>query len=165
MTRIGLGVTAPAGILFDVEPRPPTPIRRSSAEVHPPTGSMLPPWVRPGAVDYRLARRHLINEYHRKRLSRVDVCDAHPELIRAATHVGHQTQHDCPICESAQLVYVSYVFGAKLPAHGRCVSTAKEMAVLSRSHDELACYVVEVCIECRWNHLARTFRSGRAHAR
>jgi Family of unknown function (DUF5318) len=129
------------------------------------TGSMLPPWVRSGTVDYRMARRHLINEFHRKRLSERDVCDAHPELIRAATHVGHKTQHDCPICEKAKLIYVSYVFGARLPAHGRCVTTAKEMAVLSRSHDELACYVVEVCIECRWNHLARTFKSGRLHAR
>jgi hypothetical protein len=128
-------------------------------------GSALPPWVRPGTVDYRMARRHLINEYHRKRLGRVDVCDAHPELIRAATHVGHTTQHDCPICEESKLIYVSYVFGARLPAHGRVVSTAKEMASLSRSHDELACYVVEVCVNCRWNHLARTFRSGRKHAR
>jgi hypothetical protein len=126
---------------------------------------MLPSWVRIGSVDYRLARRHLINEFHRKRLSQLDVCDAHPELIRAATHVGHKTQNDCPICETAKLIYVSYVFGARLPAHGRCVTTAKEMAALSRSHDELACYVVEVCIECRWNHLARTFQSGRLHAR
>ncbi len=126
---------------------------------------MLPSWVRPGTVDYRMARRHLIAEYKRKRLDRIDVCDAHPELIRAATHVGHVTKHDCPICEEAKLIYVSYVFGARLPAHGRCVTSAKEMATLSRSHDELACYVVEVCIECRWNHLARTFQSGRAHAR
>jgi hypothetical protein len=129
------------------------------------TGSMLPPWVRPGTVDFRMARRHLINEYHRKRLSRMDVCDAHPELVRAATHVGHVTDHECPICEEAKLIYVSYVFGARLPAHGRCVTSAKEMATLSRVHDHLACYVVEVCIECRWNHLARTFQSGRAHAR
>jgi hypothetical protein len=144
-----------------VDVRPPTSLVARTSDVP----SALPPWVRTGAVDYRMARRHLINEYGRKRLSRLDICDAHPELLRAATHVGHQTQHDCPICETAQLVYVSYVFGDRLPAHGRVVSTAKEMAALSRAHDELHCYVVEVCVSCRWNHLSRTFRSGRKHGR
>jgi Family of unknown function (DUF5318) len=128
-------------------------------------GSMLPSWVRPGTVDYRLARRHLINEFQRKRLSRIDVCDAHPELLRAAEHVGHLTDHDCPICEESKLTYVSYVFGARLPAHGRVISTAKEMATLAKAHDELACYVVEVCTCCRWNHLTRTFKSGRLYGR
>lgn len=121
--------------------------------------------ARPGAIDYRLARRHLVNEYKRGRLGRVDVCDAHPELIRAAENLGHVSDTMCPICEEAPLVYVSYVFGHRLPAHGRCISTAKEMAKLTRSHDELACYVVEVCATCRWNHLARTFLTGRSHAR
>lgn len=121
--------------------------------------------ARPGSIDYRLARRHLINEYKRGRLGRIDVCDAHPELIRAAVNLGHPSETPCPICEEGPLVYVSYVFGHRLPAHGRCISTAKEMAKLTRSHDELACYVVEVCALCRWNHLARTFLTGRLHVR
>jgi Family of unknown function (DUF5318) len=123
------------------------------------------PGAGPGAIDYRLARRHLVNEYKRGRLGRVDVCDAHPELIRAAENLGHTSATPCPICEEAPLVYVSYVFGHRLPAHGRCISTAKEMAKLTRSHDELACYVVEVCPLCRWNHLARTYMTGRLYAR
>jgi len=41
-----------------------------------------------GQVDHRLARQALINEYRRGRLAREQVCDAHPELIRAATNVG-----------------------------------------------------------------------------
>lgn len=115
-------------------------------------------------VDYRLARRHLVNEYHRGRLSRVDVCDAHPELIRAAQHVGKAIDETCPICEEHQLVHVSYVFGARLPAHGRCITKLAELNKLSRQYDELACYVVEVCPHCRWNHLARMFHLGRKHA-
>ena len=39
-------------------------------------------------VDHRLARRHLINEFHRGRLRQDQVCDAHPELLRAARNVG-----------------------------------------------------------------------------
>ena len=115
-------------------------------------------------VDFRLARRHLVNEYRRGRLSRIDVCDAHPELVRAAVNVGAPTPDMCPICEEHALVHVSYVFGARLPAHGRCVTELRDLVKLSRQYDELACYVVEVCPACHWNHLARMFRLGREHA-
>jgi hypothetical protein len=118
----------------------------------------------PGQIDYRLARRHAVEEFKRGRLSRLDVCDAHPELLRAARNVAEPTAEACPICEEAQLVLVSYVFGARLPASGRCITTKKELAKLSRSADSLACYVVEVCPACSWNHLARSFLLGRRHA-
>ena len=49
-------------------------------------------------VDHRLARRHLINEYRRGRLRQDQVCDAHPELIRAARNVGTPASMACPIC-------------------------------------------------------------------
>lgn len=113
-----------------------------------------------GQIDHRLNRQHLINEYRRGRLSQDQVCDAHPELIRAAKNVGTESQTVCPICEDANLRLVTYVFGARLPAHGRCVTTAKEMAELDRRRDELAAYVVEACVECRWHHLLRTLPVG-----
>ena len=113
-----------------------------------------------GQVDYRLARRAVLAEYRRGRLSRLDVCDAHPELMRAARNVGETTVHDCPICEDARLVHVSYVFGPRLPPGGQCISSARELARLSRRADKLTCYVVEVCPECSWNHLARALPIG-----
>ena len=119
----------------------------------------------PGPIDYRLARRHTIAEFHRGRLSRLDVCDAHPELMRAAANIGRPSDEPCPICEDAPLVLVTFVFGPRLPAHGRCIGDTKELAKLSRRSDELACYVVEVCTECSWNHLARTFLVGGTTAR
>jgi Family of unknown function (DUF5318) len=118
-----------------------------------------------GSVDYRLARRHLLAEYKRGRLSRQDLCDAHPELIRAARHVGEATEDACPICEEEHMVVVSYVFGEGLPAFGRCISTKAELQKLARQVGQFACYVVEVCPICRWNHLARTYRLGRTRGR
>ena len=115
---------------------------------------------RRGTVDHGLARRMLINEYKRGRLSRDQVCDAHPELIRAATNVGAPLDQPCPICEEPALRLVTYVFGARLPAHGRCVSTAKEMAMLNRRRDELAAYVVEACVGCHWHHLRKVIPLG-----
>ena len=99
-----------------------------------------------GQIDHRLARQHLINEYRRGRLSQDQVCDAHPELIRAAKNVGTETSTPCPICEEDSLRLVTYVFGPRLPAHGKCVTTAKELRALDRRNDELSAYVVEACV-------------------
>lgn len=113
-------------------------------------------------VDHRLARQHLINEFRRGRLSQDQVCDAHPELIRAAKNVGTPTTSPCPICEGGDtLRLVTYVFGARLPAHGRCVSTAKELRQLDRRRDELTAYVVEACVDCQWHHLRTVLPIGR----
>jgi hypothetical protein len=115
----------------------------------------------PGQIDYRLARNSIIKEFRRGRLSRLDVCDAHPELMRAARHVGAPTDDTCPICEDAPLVKVSYAFGSHIPPSGQCFTSPAELARLSRRAGQVACYVVEVCPECRWNHLTRTYVAGR----
>lgn len=111
----------------------------------------------PGEVDYRLARQALISEYRRGRLARHDICDAHPELRRAARECGEPSRRDCPICEQTKLVLVSYVFGPRLPAFGRCVTSKNELRDLAGRTGDFTCYVVEVCPECSWNHLARSF--------
>lgn len=115
-----------------------------------------------GIVDHRLARRHLINEYQRGRLRQTQICDAHPELIRAARNVGTESRSLCPICAQVPLRLVTYVFGSRLPSHGRCVSTAKEMAALNQRSDDLTAYVVEACTQCKWHHLLRVLPVGSA---
>jgi hypothetical protein len=116
-----------------------------------------------GRVEYRLARNAVVSEFHKGRLSKLDVCDAHPELMRAAQNVGVPLPEECPICEGPPLVHVTYVFGPGLPSHGRCPTTAAELARLCRRPDEIACYVVEVCPDCAWNHLARMYPAGGRH--
>ena len=115
-----------------------------------------------GVIDHRLARRAVISEYRKGRLARHQVCDAHPELVRAAREIGEPTSVECPICEAASLVLVTYVFGPRLPPFGRCVTTKKELAQLDRRRDPLTAYVVEVCPSCSWNHLLRTRPMGAA---
>ena len=88
------------------------------------------------------------------------MCDAHPELVRAAREVGEPTRLDCPICEDDKVVLVTYVFGRGLPAFGRCITAKGELAKLDRRRDPLAAYVVEVCPTCSWNHLARVLPVG-----
>lgn len=116
-----------------------------------------------GQVNYRLARDAVVRSFQKGRLSRIDVCDAHPELVRAARGVGEATTETCPICEEGNVVLVSYAFGAGLPPSGRCVTGQTELRRVARAAaGDVACYVVEVCPGCRWNHLAHTFvLSGR----
>ena len=111
-------------------------------------------------VDHRLERRALINEFRRGRLRRDQVCDAHPELIRAAKNLGAPTSVTCPICLEVKLVLVTYVFGRRLPSHGRCVATKADMEQFDLRADELDAYVVEACTSCRWHHLLRVLPLG-----
>lgn len=116
-----------------------------------------------GRVEYRLARNAVVREFRKGRLSRIDVCDAHPELLRAARNLGSAADDACPICEADELVHVTYVFGRQLPPNGRCPSSPAELARLCRRADEVTCYVVEVCRDCGWNHLARMYPAGGRH--
>ena len=100
----------------------------------------------------------LVNQVRLGRLSRTEVCDAHPELIRAARNVGTETSMDCPICEETKLRIVTYVFGHRLPAAGRCVTTAKELRLLgTQAQGQITAYVVEACTACVWHHLLRVW--------
>src|SRR5262245_42056115 len=67
------------------------------------------PASEPGQIDYRLVRKHTVDEFKRGRLSRLDVCDAQPELLRAAVNCGRTSQQVCPICDEDQVVLVTFV--------------------------------------------------------
>ena len=101
----------------------------------------------------------MLAEFRANKLMREDICDAHPELLRAAK-AGVATTEACPVCEADRLRHVTYAFGPRLPARGRCVDSAKEMRRLDASGEELSCYVVEVCPTCAWNHLVRKVPVG-----
>ena len=118
-----------------------------------------------GIIDHRLSRRALINEYRRGRLRRDQVCDAHPDLMRAARNFGDETEVTCPICTDDKVVLVSYVFGPRLPRHGRCVTKPNELEEFRRlaqrnGAQEYTAYVVEACRTCAWNHLLRSLPMG-----
>ena len=68
-----------------------------------------------GQIEYRLARDTVVREYQRGRVSRLEVCDAQPELMRVTNNLGRVTAVDCPICEAAKLVHVAFAFGPRLP--------------------------------------------------
>ncbi|MEA2476665.1 MAG: hypothetical protein QOF16_921 [Actinomycetota bacterium] len=91
-----------------------------------------------------------------------DVCDAHPELLRAGKNIGEELERPCPICSHDALRIVRYVYGDELRTNsGRVVYPAEWLAELAKHHDSFTCYVVEVCVDCSWNYLMRAFQVGR----
>jgi hypothetical protein len=108
-------------------------------------------------VDYTLAKRALLGEVRHGLRSWSDICDAHPELMRAAKHVGEETRRDCPVCSKTKLRLVTYVYGDTLrEANGRVWPLDVGLSMAADSPGAW-CYVVEVCTECQWNHLSEAF--------
>lgn len=104
-------------------------------------------------IDYRLMRETALQAWRDGRVGIAELCDAQPELRRNAEFCGQPLQLPCPICGTDRLVEVTYVFGPRLPGHGRCVTSDKEMSRLNARKYASRGYVVEVCTDCGWNHL------------
>jgi hypothetical protein len=116
------------------------------------------------SIDYRMAKLAILREVRVGRMSRFDVCDAHPELLRAAKHIGHETSDLCPICEKEPLRVLFYTYGKELKRQNGYVRRPQDLNALRREVGEFVCYVVEVCTGCSWNHLVRSFVTGHRHA-
>lgn len=128
-----------------------------------------------GFIDYRFQKRALVRQVTSGAVARDDVCDAHPELLRAAANVGTPTARTCPICRLADrradvpeepptLRLVTYVYGSDLKRRsGQVVWNRAELDELAREVRSFNAYVVECCLVCGWNHLAESFLLGQAH--
>ena len=126
---------------------------------------MSPPPTPVGpVVDYGLARRAMLASVRRGITATTEVCDAHPELARAARNIGEARHDPCPICSHDSLRWVRYVFGEELKQRsGSVVYPPEWLLELAEDHDQFTCYVVECCVDCSWNHLVRAYSAGRRY--
>ena len=108
-------------------------------------------------IDYTLAKRALLRDARAGLQSVTDLCDAHPELMRAANHVGEPTRTDCPVCGKEKLVLLAYVYGDRLKQDNGRVWSIDTGLRMAATHPGSCCYVVEVCRNCCWNHLREAF--------
>ncbi|MEX1178433.1 MAG: DUF5318 family protein [Nitriliruptor sp.] len=114
--------------------------------------------MRRGRTDYRMQRRAVLAELRNGVRSLDEARDAHPDLLRAATHIGSPAREPCPLCDDTELRLVTYVFDRKAPTNrgGRAVPRES----LARQHErygDLTVYTVEVCTACHWHHLVESF--------
>jgi Family of unknown function (DUF5318) len=112
-------------------------------------------------IDYALQRRALLGDVATGRRTRVEVCDAHPHLLLAARHYGTPSPAACPVCAKRRQQHVHFVYGSALGKASGQAKSPGELAQLATTCDEFDVYVVEVCPDCGWNHLIRSFVLGR----
>ena len=111
-------------------------------------------------IYYSLAKRATLADLFGGRLSTLDVCDAHPYLLRAARYHGEVGAADCPVCKREPLIYVNYVYGDELKDATGQVRGTVELPKMAREYADLTVYVVEVCRICGWNHLNTSYQIG-----
>jgi hypothetical protein len=123
-----------------------------------------PPSFKGPSVDYRLARRAALASLRNGSLDTGDICDAHPELMRAGKNIGESADMPCPVCSHDSLKFVRYVYGEELKRNnGRVVYPPEWLRELVKTYDQFTCYVVEVCVDCAWNHLVKAYVAGRRY--
>ncbi len=115
-----------------------------------------------GVVDYTLAKRALLRNFHTGLTSRLDICDAHPELLRAARYLGAEATRPCPVCKAWELRLLAYVYADGMKQNNGRPFEVKEGLTVLAAHRGGACYVVEVCTDCLWNHLSEVFMARTA---
>lgn len=89
-----------------------------------------------------------------------DACEADPYLVRAARHHGEPSGRLCPVCRREDLTLVTYVFGDQLGQFSGRVKATAELEPMARQYGEFRVYVVEVCLDCSWNHLTTSYVLG-----
>ena len=113
-------------------------------------------------MSYALARRAVLAGVARGQVSAADVCDAHPDLLRAARYYGEVTDRPCPICRRELLTRVTYAYGDELRHASGRARPARTLPALAARFTRIRVYEVEVCRRCGWNHLTETFLIGTA---
>src|ERR1700728_3378490 len=120
---------------------------------------------RRSVVHYGLPRRSTLASVYAGHTTVTDVCDAHPYLLRAAKFHGEPTDTRCPICRKAKLTHVTYVYGDELGQYEGRVKRTPELDEMAAEYGEFRVYVVEVCQNCAWNHLATSYVLGTGEPR
>ena len=112
-------------------------------------------------VDYSLARRATLRDLASGRLTCQEVCDAQTYLLRAARYHGHKGEDPCPVCGQVGLARVNYTYGDcfRSDTNGRA-RPDRELLALADEVTEFTVYLVEVCPNCRWNHLLASYVLG-----
>ena len=85
--------------------------------------SIRPPRATVGVrsfVDYALVRQATLHDLRSGYVTTTDVCDPHPDLIRAALHHGEPSTRSCPVCRDAD--------GSRAGARGGAGGTGRGLA-------------------------------------
>lgn len=127
-------------------------------------------------IDYRLAKRAVVRRLHDGELSTEQVCDAHPELVRASIHMGTRTGRACPVCAMGQdegdhgadapamVIETTWLYGDSLrQKSGHLVEHPLDLMDYEQRFPSFVAWTVECCVACGWNHLISRRLCGFSH--
>lgn len=103
-------------------------------------------------VSHEWERRAVLREFRAGKKSREEVCDADFLLRAAAEHHGVDSGRPCPIC-GGTMRDILWVYGENLGRHAGSARSETEIAELVHETGPFTVHKVEVCPDCRWNHL------------
>ena len=114
--------------------------------------SVFAPWV-----SHKLSRLRLLKNYRAGLVPAERVRDADFLLVTAAKFHGYPASLPCPVCERTDSLYLVYwVYGEELKGRAGSARSREEMERFAEAGLSFTVHEVEVCTECRWNHLLRT---------
>lgn len=127
-----------------------------------PATTLVRMWSQREVIDYALQRRSTLEALRRpgRELARLEMCDADPMLLRAAKHHGEASNRNCPVCDKAQLIELSYTFGDQLGQYSGRIKRTRELEEMAHEFGEFKVVVVEVCPACHWNHMILSYLLG-----
>ncbi|MGB8021461.1 MAG: DUF5318 family protein [Candidatus Nanopelagicales bacterium] len=144
-------------------PRPTKPPKPDPEEFA--TESVADPQEPRGVVSFALARRAALEGMRRGGALDSDLCDADPNLLRAAKYHGAPAGRPCPVCRRLDLVEVTWVYGAQLGALSGSARSPAQVEAMAHEYGRFRAYVVEVCRGCSWNHLVISYTLGDGNPR
>ena len=116
-------------------------------------------------IDYSLDKRSTLVALFRGDPMAADACDAHPYLLRAAKYHGETTDRKCPVCRKTGLTELRYAYGDQLGQYSGRIKNIFELKEMQSEFGEFRVYQVEICQDCGWNHLIKSFSLGDGKAR
>lgn len=119
-------------------------------------------WSQREVISHALQRRATLEALRRPQLSldAPPACDADPRLVSAAQHHGEPAETECPVCAGDNMVTLRFIFGDQLGQYSGRIKSTDELDELENQFGEFTVRVVEVCPDCRWNHLITTYVLG-----
>ena len=113
-----------------------------------------------GVIDYALQKRAALAALRSGFSTTTDVCDPDPYTLRAAKHHGEPTDRLCPVCRREPVVELGYTFGEELGQYSGRIKKTPELEEMAHEFGEFKVVVVEVCLECHWNHMILSYLLG-----
>lgn len=127
----------------------------------PPAEPVADPLAPRGRIDYSLQRRATLRAlFGGNAFNGLDVCDADTYLLRAARFHGVESDRRCPVCRRVPLIDVTYAFGEQLGHASGSAIDLRTLPELATRVGDVRIYTVEVCTQCRWNHLLVSYTVG-----